>query len=81
MPTGDAEFPKESSVRITSSTRAPDHDSVASGTVRDNDLEDTVIDILSDNIPAVGTKRKWGREAHQDRASLPAPACPSKADI
>jgi len=34
--------------------------SVASGTVHDNDLEDNnVIDISSDNSPAVRTKWKW----------------------
>ena len=32
---------------------------MSSGVVHDNDLDNEVIDISSDNSPVVGTKQKW----------------------
>src|SRR5882724_3320918 len=79
MPTGDAECPQE--IQHVHHLEHLITNSVASGVVRDDDLEDTVIDISSDDIPAVGTKRKWVAKHIKTEPPSQRQACPSKADI
>ena len=79
MPTGDAECPQE--IQHAHHLEHLITNSVASSVVRDDDLEDTVIDISSDNIPAVRTKWKWVAKHIKTKPPSQHQACPSQADI
>ena len=79
MPTGDAEWPQEIQHAIQIEHLIAN--SVASGAVCDDKLDDKVIDISSDNSPTVGTKWKWiakhvkteppsEHKAHTNKANL-----------
>ena len=79
MPTGDVDCPLE--IQCAHQLEHLIANSVASGAVHDDDLDDEVIDISSDNSAAVGTKWKWvakhikmepppGPNAHTTKANL-----------
>ena len=58
MPTGDVECPQD--IQHAHHLEHLIMNSLASGTVHEDDLEDnTVIDMSSDDSPAVRTKQKW----------------------
>ena len=57
MPTGDTECPKE--IQHVHQIEHLIASSVASGMVCDNELDDKVINISSDDTCTVGTKQKW----------------------
>ena len=57
MPTGDAECPQE--IQHAHQIEHLIANNVASGMVHNDELDNEVIDISSDNSPTVRTKRKW----------------------
>ena len=79
MPTWDVECPQE--IQHAHHLEHQIMNSVASGTVCNDDLGDTVIDISSDDIPAVGMKQTWVMKHIKTEPPSQRQARPSKAGI
>ena len=80
MSTADVECPQE--IQHAPHLEHLIMNSVASGVVHNNDLEDNnVIDISSDDSPAVRTKQKWVAKHIKTEPPSQCQAHPSKADI